>query len=357
LTEPISADACVVGLGAAGLSCVDELLDLGADVVGIDAGHVGGAAAGSNGGFLMAGIAPFHHVAVSRYGRDAAVAMYRETMAELDRTFARHPDITSRTGSLRVAVDDEERADCREQYRVMREDDLPVEWYEGPEGDGLLMPKDGTFHPLRRCQIIATDVRRRGAQLFEQSAATRVAAGLVQVGNGAGIRARTVIVAVDGRLETVLPQLAASVRTARLQMIATAPVSARRFARPVYARHGYEYWQQLSDGRVVLGGFRDRGGDEEWTSENGPSETVQKALDAYLRDVLGIDAPITHRWAANVAFTATGLPFLGEVDGGVWAVGAYCGTGNIVGPLLGRAVARRALRGADAVYDLFARSA
>ena len=37
------------------------------------------------------------------------------------------------------------------------------------------------------------------------------------------VRARRVIVAVDGHLEQLLPELAGRVRTARLQMLATAP--------------------------------------------------------------------------------------------------------------------------------------
>jgi ribosomal protein L34 len=30
-----------------------------------------------------------------------------------------------------------------------------------------------------------------------------------------------------------------------------------RFGRPHYARHGFDYWQQTEDGRLVLGGRRD----------------------------------------------------------------------------------------------------
>ena len=50
------ADACVVGLGGSGLAAVRELLALGCSVIGIDAGPVGGGAAGRNGGFLLAGL-------------------------------------------------------------------------------------------------------------------------------------------------------------------------------------------------------------------------------------------------------------------------------------------------------------
>ena len=65
LQGPVDADVCVVGLGGSGLAAVHELLALGRSVVGVDAGIVGGAAAGRNGGFLLAGPADFHHDAVA----------------------------------------------------------------------------------------------------------------------------------------------------------------------------------------------------------------------------------------------------------------------------------------------------
>ena len=69
-----------------------------------------------------------------------------------------------------------------------------------------------------------------------------------------------VVVAVDGRLERIFPALAPRVRTARLQMLATAPAPEVSFPRPVYWRQGFEYWQQLPNRRIALGGFRDLGG-------------------------------------------------------------------------------------------------
>jgi len=110
----------------------------------------------------------------------------------------------------------------------------------------------------------------------------------------------------------------------------------------VYARWGYDYWQQRADGRVVLGGARDLGGEAEWTTSTETSETVQTALTALVRTI-GIDAPITHRWAATVGYTQTGIPVLEQIRPNVWAIGAYSGTGNVIGALCGRAVATLAL--------------
>src|SRR5690606_21859933 len=118
---------------------------------------------------------------------------------------------------------------------------------------------------------------------------------------GGRVSCGAVVVAVDGRLERLLPELAGRVRTARLQMLATAPTGEVRLPRPVYRRYGFEYYQQLPNGRLVFGGFRDRGGDGEWTADARPHEAVQTLLERYLRDELGVTAPITHRGAAAAA--------------------------------------------------------
>jgi glycine/D-amino acid oxidase-like deaminating enzyme len=73
-----------------------------------------------------------------------------------------------------------------------------------------------------------------------------------------------------------------------------------------------------------------------------PTAFVQQYLESVLREQLDVTAPITHRWAANVSYTLNGLPVLAELRPGTWVIGGYCGTGNAVGALCGRAAARLA---------------
>ncbi len=356
LEGDVEADVCVVGLGGSGLACVGELLGMGVRVVGIDAGPVGGGAAGRNGGFLLAGTYHFYHDAVERYGHGRALRLYRLTLAEMDRIAAETPEAVRRVGSLRLASSPEEEEDCRAQLAALRADGLPAEPYAGAEGRGLLIPTDGAFQPLLRCRLLARRAAERGARLFERSPALSVSGTEVATDRGR-VRCGRVVVAVDGRLDAVLPELAGRVRTARLQMLATAPAPEVRIPRPVYARWGYEYWQQLPDGRVALGGSRDHAGAEEWTHAAEPSARVQALLERFLRDGVGVRAPVTHRWAASVGYTADGLPVLEEVRPGVFAAGGYSGTGNVVGALCGRAVAGLAVRGASEIADAFAADA
>jgi gamma-glutamylputrescine oxidase len=334
----MDAALCVVGLGGTGLTLIEEALDRGiGPVVGIDAADVGAGAAGRNGGLLLAGTVEFHHDAVRTLGREEALRWAQRTADEIDRFVARYPGLVRRSGSLRIAGSAQEIDDCEVQYQQMVADDLPVERYRGPEGEGLLFPQDAVFDPLARCRAQATALLARGARLFGGTRAHEVAPGMVHC-DGGRVRARHVVVCVDGALERVLPALTGEVRTARLQMLATAPV-APRFPRPVYRRYGYDYWQQLPDGSICLGGGRDTTPDTEWTHDGSPSATIQDYLDRTLRDTLGVQASVTHRWAALVGYTGTGLPLCRRLDDGLWALGGYSGTGNVVGAVLAREVA------------------
>ena len=225
---------------------------------------------------------------------------------------------------------------------AMRADDLACTWYDGDDGIGLDIPVDAAFNPLARCRILATRAMARGARLFARTPVTAVRTGVVETSRGR-VSCRRIIVAVDGKLELLLPELGDRVRTARLQMLATAPTTERIVPCPTYYREGYEYWQQLPDGSITIGGFRDRAGASEWSLDAEPTTAVQDMLGAFLREQLGVHAPVTHRWAASAAFSHNGLPILEQVRDGIWALGAYSGTGNVIGALCGRAAVALAL--------------
>lgn len=350
LRGDVRTDVCVIGLGGSGLSCIHELRSAGLRVVGLDARAVGGGAGGRNGGFFLAGLADFHHDAKVALGAERALSLYRRTLAEMDRMTEETPTVIRRIGSLRIAASDEELADCELQFAEMRADGLPVERYLGHEGRGLLFPQDGVFNPLLRCRELATRASVGGARLHEASPVLAIEPGSVATAHGV-VTAQQVVVAVDGGLARLVPELKDRVRSARLQMLATAPAPEVTYPRPVYLRYGFEYFQQLPDQSIALGGFRDLGGESEWTDSAEPSLELQERLEVLLRDHIGVRAPVTHRWAGVVSYTESGLPFVGEVRPGVWALGGYNGTGNVVGAVCGRGVAQVIARGSTELLE------
>lgn len=334
-----TADICVVGLGASGLSAIVTLAQRGFDVIGVDAGMIGGGAAGSNGGFVLAGLAAFHHDAVKVLGHHRATMLYHQTLEAIAELNHVEPSLRLR-GSLRIASDDEEYADCVDQLRVMQHDGLPVQLYDGEEGRGILFPNDGTFQPLHRVRRLAQLAVTLGARLFERSPVTAIESNQVTIRHHR-INCKHIIVAVDGCLERIFPELQTTVQTTRLQMAATAPADDIVLTRPVYYRYGYDYWQQRPDGRITIGGGRDLYASEEWGYNPAPTHNIQNVIEERLRTVVRTTAPITHRWGACVAYRHDDVrPFVGQLKPNVWACGAYSGTGNIVGSIVATAISR-----------------
>ena len=342
LDGEVTADVCVVGLGGSGLAAVGAALDAGATVAGVDAGPVAGGAAGRNGGFLLAGGALFHHEAVRAWGEERAVGIYRHSLAELDRLEAELGPLVRRVGSLRIPASEAEVEDCAAQLAALRRHGLPARPADGPTGPGLFIPGDGSVQPLERCRLLATRAVERGARLFCASPVTALAGDRVTTAAGA-VRCKAVVVCVDGWIERLLPEVAGQARSARLQMVATAPVEPGRIPCPVYDNWGYEYWQQLPDGSVAFGGGRGVHGAGEWGREAEPGGDVQSWLDRRLRERVGVDAPVTHRWAGVIAYTEDRLPVFSEVRPGVIALGGHSGHGNVLGSAGGRAAMAIAL--------------
>jgi glycine/D-amino acid oxidase-like deaminating enzyme len=311
----------------------------GRTVVGIDAGLIGGGAAGRNGGFLLAGTSEFYHDSIESLGRDRARRLYQMTIEEIARISSDTPQVVRRTGSLRIAGSADEELDIASQRAALRADGFTADEYEGPEGRGLLVPDDAAFQPLGRCRLLATQAMANGARLYENSPAVHVENGRVDTAEGAVISCGRIVIAIDGNLETLLPELSSRVRTARLQMLASAPAPEVSIRRPVYSRYGYDYWQQLPDKRVVVGGCRDQEMESEWTSQRTITQSVQARLETLLRRKIGVKQAVTHRWAALVAYSEGELPVFEEVRPGVIAIGAYSGTGNVIGALFGRMAA------------------
>jgi glycine/D-amino acid oxidase-like deaminating enzyme len=356
LQGDVTADACVVGLGGSGLAAVEELADRGLDVVGIDAGRVAAGAAGRNGGFLSPGGAmPVQgpHVVPPRLRYE----LYQATKVELARlTDQLGPDVIRSTGSLRIAgmpgpaEDPEQDAEQERELRMLQEEAETLEsWgvavtdYDGDLGRGYFNPDACATNPLHRALGLASLLAGR-ARLHEHTRVVGVRSGSVETEEGR-VTAPVIVVAVDGRLCQLFPQLASFVRTVRLQMAATVNVPERVLRCPTSFRFGYEWAQQDAAGRLLLGGGRDRVGDDEYTSDDNPTPAVQSWIDTVVERLVGRAVPVTHRWAASVSYTEDRRAAVALVDDGVAVCGGYSGSGNLVGPVAARAAVSLALDG------------
>ena len=111
------------------------------------------------------------------------------------------------------------------------------------------------------------------------------------------VEAETIVVATDGYPSGLLGELEGLIIPARGQMVATEPLPERLFPLPHYARHGHDYWHQLPDGRLIVGGFRDADMAAESTATRRRHRASRGRSTRSSRRCSGAALEITHRWS------------------------------------------------------------
>jgi glycine/D-amino acid oxidase-like deaminating enzyme len=345
-------DVGIVGAGVTGCACALALAEAGLRVRVVDERRVAEGASGRNGGFALRGTAASYDQVVAAFGRERALALWEWTEHELEVIERLAGDAFRRLGSLRLAADEEEREDLRDEIEALWADGLDAEWIDEPAG-----PLAGRFTAAIRHP---TDAALQPARLVRRLAGLAVAAG-AEVVEGQRIAepdelvAEAVVVATDGYPSGLLGELEGLIVPTRGQVIATEPLEERLFEVPHYGRHGFDYWHQAEDGRLVAGGFRDVALEREFTADEELTDDVQRSLERFVHDLVGRELRIDYRWAGIFGLVLDFLPVAGRVPGTRerWVAGGYSGHGNVLGFGCGRLVARAILGDRDPLLDLF----
>jgi gamma-glutamylputrescine oxidase len=335
------ADVAVVGGGVTGCSCALTLAEGGLRVRLHEAGEIACGASGRNGGFALRGATAAYDQARLDLGPEAARRLMALTERALDRIEQLAGDAFRRVGSFRLAADGGETEDLRREYDALREDGFAVDWVDQLAAPldrlytgAIHHPPDGALHPARWVRRLAARAAAASADIREHDPV-----------EAHGLDADVVVVAGDGFTASLLPELADQVRPTRGQVLATEPLPELRYPSPHYARSGYDYWQQLPDGRLVIGGNRDASLEAEETDVVATTTLIQERLDELVERLVGARPRVTNRWAGIWGTTPDLMPLVGPVPGrdGVWVAGGYSGHGNALGLACGELVARAIL--------------
>ncbi len=334
-------DVVVVGGGVTGCSCALTLAEAGVHVRLHEAREIASGASGRNGGFALRGATVAYDVARDQLGPERARSLMELTERAQARLEQLAGDAFRRVGSLRLAIDEAERDELRREHDALLADGFAVEWLDelDPPLDGLyagaiLHPRDGALQPARWVRCLARRAVEAGADIREHSP--------VRLDE---IEADAIVVCGDGYTAQVLPELAERVRPTRGQVLVTEPLPTLRYDRPHYARHGWDYWQQLADGRLVIGGRRDVDLVAEGTDVDATTDVVQHSLEDLVEQLVGHRPRVDGRWSGMWGTTPDLLPLVGRVPGrrGTWIAGGYSGHGNVLGLACGDLVARAIL--------------
>ena len=227
----------------------------------------------------------------------------------------------------------------RRQVEALRADGFPGELVERDElpaalrrgfHNACLTDHDGALHPARWIRALAGAAEGAGARIHERTAVARPGPRPAARSSPAAGRVRGAPRGRGRRRRAGRPGAgyAGRVRARRLHMVATEPLPERLVDWPVYARCGYEYFQQRPTGALLAGGFADLDGER---LLHRPRRGQPGGLGAHR----ALPAPrtsasrrrVTHRWVGMVGYSDDGLPWSGRSRAaGLYVAGGYSGT-------------------------------
>jgi glycine/D-amino acid oxidase-like deaminating enzyme len=393
LEGQVHADVVVIGSGITGAACALWLARDDLRVVLLERETVAHGASGRNGGFLLAGTVETYDRTITLHGHERARRLYAFSVANNVMLRALIDELEARkwatgyrhTGSLRLADTPEELVEIRAAARLLSEDGWATEIFDearlprrlrGHYMGGSYHQTDGEVQPVKLVSGLVKLAKEAGAIIHEQTPALSIqenSAGVVIQTPAGTVHAEKAIVATNAWLDDLLadpaardaeapPEASANARLVtptRGQMLATAAISERLFDCPIYAHYGYQYWRQLQDGRLLVGGWRDLAPNKDQLEPTqAPTDPVQQHLEGFVYKTLGLPASteITHRWAGLMAFTPNSLPLVGRALGKqhIFFCGGYTGHGNAMAVRCARVVTDLACGQFNPDADLFA---
>ena len=280
LEGSLAADVCVIGGGYTGLSAALHLAEAGYDVVLLEAQRVGWGASGRNGGQMGSGQRRDQDWLERRLGVGTARALWEmaeEAKALVRGLVARHgiacdlrPGVihaACRAGEVAAFHAEAEKLARDYGYDALEpldragiEAHLATRAYHG----GVLDREAAHLHPLNFALGLARAAAAAGAQIFEASRVEAIG-GTARIRRCGPARAwcgpRFVIVAGNGYLGGLVPEMAARVMPINNFIVATEPLgaeAARALIRDDVAvadsRFVVNYFRLSADHRLLFGG-------------------------------------------------------------------------------------------------------
>jgi gamma-glutamylputrescine oxidase len=323
----IECDVCIIGAGITGSSIAWWLhkLEPGMKLAIIDSRSSGSGASGRNAGMVLAGLADHYDLMVDTYGRDNAREIWQATLdhrrllGEFLRESRKSVELEE-CGSWRLGYEPSEREHLERSATLLQEDGFNAQFYsKDPLNRGfygaLGIDGDAGLHSL---MLVNSLIESSGANLYPNCEAFGFNYGLEHIEvltSGGTFRSKLVIIALNAYAPLLHDYFKLFISPHRGQIFVTAPLQSRILDRLVYTHHGYIYFRQLPDNRVLIGGWRHEFAEYEAGYMDEVTKDVQGALERFLIERFPETAgvPIETRWAGTMGFSKDGLPIVGTL--------------------------------------------
>ncbi len=361
-----SCDAVVVGGGFCGLSAALHLAEAGTKVVLIDAHRFGDGASGRNGGQMGSGQRAGAIELEKELGFERSKALWdmaEDAKTSLHNIASRYGfDFDYQLGQLTPMHKKSFEAEAREEVEVLshRYGYKKIEYLDKDKMSSALGSEHyfggtrdtgtGHIHPMKYLIGLAAAAAKAGAVLHENTAAFSTERnGKIFVKTARGtITADRCVLALNGHHNDLRPELASRVLPIQSFIGATAPLDHNTPVLPNHeavddSRFVVRYFRKSKDNRLLFGG-------REAYGKSTPGD-IERAIRKQITEIYPdlSDVEMTHAWGGNVAITMPRMPYVRELETGLWTAGGFSGHGVMLSNYTGRMIAEQFLGKSDQI--------
>lgn len=353
LDGDLTCDLAIIGAGYTGLSTALHAAQAGLDVVVIDAHRAGFGASGRNGGQVGSHWNKDQQWLEKRVGRDDAHKLWDFTLEAKaltrDLAAAHAPDAQYKPGVLQGEWTSAGASEVRDYADWLRKNyDYETEYLDRDATraicksnvyQGSVLDWDaGHLHPLNYCLGLARGAEAAGARIFEMTEATALKEGEVHTTHGT-LRAGHIVVAGNGYLPNIAPEVAGRVMPINSFIAATEPLGDRAsdvLAKDVAVaddKFVVNYFRLSDDKRLLFGG-------RESYSIGFPQDilgALQRRIERLFPQLKGCG--IDYHWGGTLGITPNRLPMIRRLNATTLAAGGFSGHGVAITGLTGKIMA------------------
>ncbi len=342
----ISTDVLIVGGGYVGLSTAFWLTEMRPDlkITVLDRATCGSGASGRNAGFLTMGSASFYKSLSTKWGVEKALLIHRFARESLELVHQNilhsSPEVKyEKTGSMTLfqsedqlktwqsAVFDSSKFDFTWKSNAEMPDSLQSKFFGGYE-----MGPEYKVNPIQLLVTLKNLLESRKVQIVENASAFELFSEGVKTEVNI-IKAKQVVLALNGYLPEFHPHFKDSIVPRRAQMLAVEFEETLNCPHLYYDPPERVYWRKTHEKVLVIGGKRLLDEEGETGDFEKISPVIQKGLEQYVQDQLGLKYKVINRWSGTMGFTEHELPLVGKVNAPVetYMVGGFSGHGMGLG--------------------------
>ena len=263
-------DIAIVGGGLMGVAVAYFLKAFGCEsVVVVEKEFVGYGASGRNAGFLLAGMAEPYSRLVVGMGHDSAKSLLQATLENhelIAEAIKRNKILCDyrRSGSFHLSVSDVESSELADSVELLQKDGFKAEYFDKPGitsklgfGDyegGFHFPLDGSLDPFAFVSGLSQDI-----EIIENFEVVEIAKadGMIEIRGPRGqVQSEMAILATNAYSPLLDNHFKDLIFPVRGQMLATGKmVDQNPKIAASYANFGYDYFRQLPDETILMGGL------------------------------------------------------------------------------------------------------